>query len=107
MFDRVSDPINPLLEEYLLLIEIKLPGFISAFYLDGSIALGAFNERLSDIAFIAFISRGWSEYDLTDLKEIHRTIETTYPIGLYRVVISGERFWPWPIACNWYLLAGW
>ena len=55
--------IQPVLHEYLALTEEKLPGFIQAFYLQGSIALDAFNERLSDIDFVAFISRTWTAPD--------------------------------------------
>lgn len=75
----VPEIIQPLLTEYLRLLDEKLPGFISACYIQGSIALDAFNEQHSDIDLIAFISRGWTTGDLEILKEIHRTINTTYP----------------------------
>lgn len=75
----VPDQIKPLLEEYLLLMEKKLPDFLSGFYLHGSLALGAFNEHLSDIDFIAVTTRNWAESEVVYLKEIHRAIQTNYP----------------------------
>jgi hypothetical protein len=75
----VPEIIQPLLAEYMSLLDEKLPGFISASYLQGSIALGAFNERHSDIDLIAFLGRGWTPGDLEILKEIHNTVNTTYP----------------------------
>jgi hypothetical protein len=78
MTDRVPALIEPLLDEYLLLVETKLPGFLSGFYLQGSIAFEAFNERLSDIDFVALLSRGWNESDLAQLKEIHQSVQTKY-----------------------------
>lgn len=75
----VPDVIQPLLAEYLSLLDQKLPGFISSCYIQGSIALDAFNERLSDIDMVAFLSRGWTESDLARLKEVHQTIRAKYP----------------------------
>lgn len=91
MIDRVPALIEPLLEEYLLLVETKLPGFLSGFYLQGSIALAAFNERLSDIDFVALLSRSWNETELAQLKEIHLTIRSKYPRWpLQGIYIKGE-----------------
>jgi hypothetical protein len=75
----VPEIIQPLLAEYMSLLDEKLPGFISASYLQGSIALGAFNEQHSDVDLIAFIGRVWTTGDLEILKEIHQTINTAYP----------------------------
>ena len=57
MDSRIPSVIRPLLTAYLILTDKALPGFISALYLHGSIALDAFQETLSDIDFIAVISR--------------------------------------------------
>ena len=46
----VPDLIHSLLEEYMTLMNQELPGFMIAFYLHGSIALGAFIERFQAIS---------------------------------------------------------
>jgi hypothetical protein len=79
MNPRVPEAIQPLLEEYLLLLDSKLPNFLEACYLQGSLALGAFNERLSDIDFIAFISRACTANDLESLKGIHQSLKVKFP----------------------------
>ena len=76
---RMPEPIKPLIEEYLNLIEEQLPSFLSGFYIHGSIALGAFNERLSDIDFLTVCSHLCTEHDLECLQQIHQTIGTKYP----------------------------
>lgn len=77
MDTRVPEQIKPLLEEYLILTESTLPGFMSACHIQGSIALGAFNERWSDIDFIAVTtSRKCTERDVEHLKAIHHTLAT-------------------------------
>ena len=52
MHTRVPEIVRPPLEKFLTLMDAELPGFLAAFYLHGSIALGAFNERFGDIDFI-------------------------------------------------------
>ena len=79
----MPDPIQPLLDAYLTWLEQTLPGFLSGFYLHGSIALGAFSPRLSDIDFVATLSRPASAGDLARLAEIHRAV--------------AARFRPWPL----------
>lgn len=76
---RVPAQIAPLLEQYMNQMETVLPGFMTAFYLHGSIALGAFNERHSDIDFITLIGRTVTETDIECLKEIHRKLASQYP----------------------------
>jgi hypothetical protein len=72
-------PIQPLLNDYVHLLEKELPGFVTGLYLHGSIALGAFNIHLSDIDFIAFITRHPTTRDLASLRAIHQTITTNHP----------------------------
>src|SRR5258708_508341 len=76
---QVPDLIHPLLEEYMALVNQELPGFMIAFYLQGSIALGAFIERFSDIDFICVVSRPCTTSDSECLSKIHQTIAEKYP----------------------------
>lgn len=80
MNPRVPELIQPLLEEYLRLMTKELPGLLSGFYLHGSIALNAFNPKLSDIDFIAFINWQCTTNDFGALQKIHQTIAAKYPL---------------------------
>lgn len=77
--NRIPEVIKPLLDEYVSLLEQKLPGLVNGLYLHGSIALGAFNERMSDIDFIALCSRPCTPDDVEHLKQIHENIAQKYP----------------------------
>lgn len=76
---RIPNVLVPLVQDYLTLTEEKLPGLLDAFYIEGSIALDAFNPTLSDVDFVAVVSRPCTEADLASLSEIHRTIAAQYP----------------------------
>lgn len=75
----VPDPIQPLLEMYVGLVEQTLPGFMEGLYLHGSIALGAFNQRFSDIDFITVGSRRCTDDDVEQLRVVHKKIASAYP----------------------------
>lgn len=79
MNPRTPTLIQPLLEDYLSQTNQQLPGLISAFYLEGSIALDGFNERLSDIDFVAVIERKLTPPEIETLRSVHRQIEQRYP----------------------------
>ncbi|MFN8493092.1 MAG: DUF4111 domain-containing protein [Caldilineaceae bacterium] len=78
MHPRLPALLHPLLAEYLTLIDQRLPGFLTAFYIGGSIALDGFNERLSDIDFIAVIANRATESEIEQLRAIHATIVQHY-----------------------------
>ncbi len=75
----VPKPICPLLQDYIGLLAYYVPDLTEACYLYGSIALDAFNERLSDIDFITVLRRSPTSCDITHLEAIHQTITTKYP----------------------------
>lgn len=79
MNPRVPDPIQPTLQHYLDLVDQQFHGLISAFYIEGSIALSEFNERLSDIDFVAVLQRSATPAEIERLGDIHTLIEKTYP----------------------------
>ena len=76
---RIPEPVQPIIKDYLRVTEQRLVGLINRFYVIGSIALGEFNERFSDIDFITVLSRRASPIDLKHLRKIHESIEKTYP----------------------------
>ncbi len=79
MHSKIPEPVQPVLQKYLLLIEKELPGFLIGFYLHGSLALGAFNTHWSDIDFITVISRRCRTEDVERLKNIHGQLARKHP----------------------------
>jgi hypothetical protein len=82
--NRIPEPLRPLLERLLSRFDAELPGFVTGFYLHGSIALDAFNPRRSDIDFLAVISRIPTPDDIAALSRIHREVHGEWPLqGAY------------------------
>lgn len=79
MHTSIPDPVQTLLDEYVDLLRVRIPGLVTALYLHGSIALGAFNPRFSDIDFIAVVSQPVSDSEYEHLKAIHQFIAHKYP----------------------------
>ena len=79
MNQRIPELIQPTLQEYLSLVDHQIPDFIKAFYVEGSIALGGFNEQFSDIDFVALLSRRPTHTEFAALRNIHKVIGKKYP----------------------------
>jgi hypothetical protein len=75
----IPDVLQPLLNEYVRVMEQKIPGLVSGVYLYGSIALGAFDPNFSDVDFIAVTQRHCTAQDVQALSEIHRELQQKYP----------------------------
>lgn len=71
--------VKPVLDDYIAAVNNTLPGFMTGFYLHGSIALGDFHERFSDVDFITVISSRASENDINELVNIHKGLKQKYP----------------------------
>lgn len=71
--------IQPLLTAYRDGLERDLPGFASACYLHGSLALDAFDPSQSDIDFLTVINRPATAADLTALAALHARLKADYP----------------------------
>ena len=78
MDQRIPELIRPLLQSYLRLLS-DVPDLIEAVYLHGSIALGAFNQRMSDIDFVTVLHRCPTANEIRHLQAIHQTLTTKYP----------------------------
>ena len=76
---RIPEPVRPILEKYISLLEQKSPGLIRAFYIVGSISLNEFNEHFSDIDFVAVLDRPASQADIESLRTLHKAIEEDFP----------------------------
>jgi hypothetical protein len=79
MNQRIPKSIHPTLENYLSLVKGQLPDLMSAFYVVGSIALDGFNERFSDIDFVAVLNRRATPTDIENLYHVHRVTDKNYP----------------------------
>jgi hypothetical protein len=56
MSTDIPQPVQLVLNEYIDLVNDALPGLLVGFYLQGSLALGAFDPGLSDIDFFSITS---------------------------------------------------
>lgn len=71
--------IQPLLNDYIIQVNQHLPDLLRALYIEGSIALGEFNEFFSDIDFVAVLHRGANPADIETLRHIHKVVEKDNP----------------------------
>ena len=76
---QIPEVIHPLLHDYLNLLAQSVPNLTEACYLHGSIALNAFNERLSDIDFVTVLRRSPTPQEIIHLEKIHQILSTTHP----------------------------
>jgi len=79
MDQRIPVVIQPLLQEYIYRLGVEMPGRISACYLVGSIALGAFNPRLSDIDFVAVLEGRAAQAEFAKILNVHKQLEIQHP----------------------------
>ena len=75
----IPPEIQPLLDDYIALLEQHLPDLMGAMYLHGSIALGAFEPQTSDIDFVTVIKRPCTTQDSDTLTDIHHLLARKYP----------------------------
>jgi len=70
--------VQKVLDEYIALVNERLPNTLEEVYLQGSIALGAYVVNSSDIDFIVITNRRLLEADAVVLTEIHSKIANGY-----------------------------
>jgi hypothetical protein len=76
---RIPESVRPILEDYLSLTNKELPDLIGGFYIVGSIALDGFNERFSDVDFVAVLNRNMAQGEIEKLSTIHQLVEKHFP----------------------------
>jgi len=67
------------INDYLSIVNTKLPDLIEAFYLVGSLALNDYHEGKSDIDFVSVINRDMNSSEVKMIEEIHKEIGSKYP----------------------------
>jgi len=82
MDPRIPPILHPLLADTTCLIEQEIPGRITGFYLEGSLALDSFNPRLSDIDFVAILSSQATSEDYKLQAALPGEIRTSKPLRL-------------------------
>jgi hypothetical protein len=80
MHSTIPAPVQPLLEAYLRALE-PLSAHFYGLYLYGSIALGAYEEAVSDIDVIALTQGEWSPQELKQLAQLHEKLIQEYEPG--------------------------
>ena len=75
----IPESIRSLLQEYLSLVDRQFAGAMKAFYIEGSIALGGFNERFSDVDFVALLDRQATQAEIDALRRIHDVVRKHHP----------------------------
>jgi hypothetical protein len=75
----LPETIRPGIEDYLAQVESRLPGLLYGFYVVGSLALESFDEKFSDVDFVALLTRLPAPVELETLREIHRRVEKAIP----------------------------
>jgi hypothetical protein len=75
----IPEPILPIVDDYITLMNARLPDRLDAFYIVGSIALGEFNEQFSDVDFITVLNRKVTPGEIEELRNLHRFIDGNHP----------------------------
>jgi hypothetical protein len=78
--DRIPPAIQPLLERYRAALT-TLPQRFYGVYLYGSLALGGFDERTSDIDAVALTADPWTPGALDQLAALHAHLNVAFPLG--------------------------
>jgi hypothetical protein len=79
MDPRIPKPVQPILESYVSSANAALPDLIQSVYIVGSIALGEFNERFSDLDFITVLNHKISQVEFEKLRDIHKAMTKIHP----------------------------
>lgn len=83
----IPEEAKEIINEHTNMIETNLPNFLEAYYIYGSVSLGAFDYGTSDLDFIAVVKRKANEKDINILKKIHgdmqRKFNKTIVDGMY------------------------
>jgi hypothetical protein len=82
--DALSLPatVKSCLDRYQALLDQRVPQLVAAFYVHGSIALDAFDEGISDIDFIAVLSRAANHQEIGALEQVHHILSDEFPHSL-------------------------
>ncbi len=75
---NIPEKVKEIVDEHIKMIESILPNFLEAYYIYGSVSLGAFDYNKSDIDFIVVVKRKAIETDIIILKKIHSDMQKKF-----------------------------
>jgi hypothetical protein len=81
----IPEKVKEIVDVHIEMIESGLPDFLEAYYIYGSVALGAFDYGKSDIDFIILMKRKATETDINILKNIHSNIHRKF----HKTILDG------------------
>lgn len=67
----IHPTVDRAVRRYLSQVDQLLPGVVTGFYVVGSVALGAYRERRSDVDFVAVLDRALTSPELRRLRIQH------------------------------------
>ena len=76
--ESLPEAVVPLCRDFIASTAEVLPELVDAFYIVGSIALGAFDPGYSDVDFIAVVSRQCTGDDIERLTTLHNVLVVSY-----------------------------
>ncbi len=79
MNPHLPDSLQPVLRAYLDAFARDCPGLLSACYVHGSVALGAYDPHQSDVDCLVVLSRRCTAKDVQALDRIHTAMAQQYP----------------------------
>jgi hypothetical protein len=82
----IPENVQEVLDAYLKLLDSKLLNFLEAYYLYGSISLGAYTNGWSDIDFVAVVKQQVTANELATLQQVHREIHRRFS----RTILDGK-----------------
>lgn len=91
----LADPVRVRVDGYLRAVDAALPGRVDAFYVVGSVALGAFRAGRSDIDFLAVIG-GEAGLAAAELARLRAAQRRAYD----REAVRSLTRLRWPLVCN-------
>ncbi len=91
---RLAPAVAARVDDLLSRLDRALPGRVEAFYLVGSVCLGAFREGRSDIDFVAIVDGGLDCGELRRLRVVHT--------GRWAAALACDAVFRrrWPLVCN-------
>jgi hypothetical protein len=96
----IPSSVHELVTAYLDLIDAEAPGLIAGLYLTGSIALGDFRLRQSDVDFVAVTATPPDSAVLTALERVHTSLNGLAPRRLFEgIYVTWDDLRRDPAAC--------
>ncbi|MCG7406207.1 DUF4111 domain-containing protein [Paenibacillus sp. ACRRX] len=78
MIQDLHPKIQAILKLYMDMINEVQPGLIEGLYIYGSVAMGDYSLRLSDIDFIAVTHKRMTDEDILTVERVHRKVNRAY-----------------------------